>query len=213
MWPSSSPSRTRPGSVPCWPSPAFPEAVTPRCLAPIASRGGYDPGWAASAAGCCPLWGRCYRSWWPACRPRAICGRRRRSAVRRTRLLTPAHSGRCCTSSPATTGTGTATSASPSPNTRLWTWRRGAARGPSGRGAPTRLALAEHAALDVAAVRCPVTFVAGRYDSLVDVRDVRQAARAVPGARLREVPATHFVPLQFPGVMVEELARLLAADR
>lgn len=75
------------------------------------------------------------------------------------------------------------------------------------------LALAEHAPLDVAAVRCPVTFVAGRYDSLVDVRDVRQAARAVPGARLREVPATHFVPLQFPDVMVEELARLLAADR
>jgi hypothetical protein len=35
----------------------------------------------------------------------------------------------------------------------------------------------------------------------------------VPGARLREVPATHFVPLQFPDVMVEELARLLAADR
>jgi 3-oxoadipate enol-lactonase len=75
------------------------------------------------------------------------------------------------------------------------------------------LALADHAPLDVTAVRCPVTFVAGRYDSLVDVRDVRQAARAVPGARLREVSATHFVPLQFPGVMLEELARLSAADR
>jgi 3-oxoadipate enol-lactonase len=36
----------------------------------------------------------------------------------------------------------------------------------------------------VAAVRCQVTFVAGRYDALVDVGDVRQAARAVPGARL-----------------------------
>jgi 3-oxoadipate enol-lactonase len=75
------------------------------------------------------------------------------------------------------------------------------------------LALAEHAPLDVAAVRCPVTFVAGRYDALVDVRDVRQAARTVPGARLRELSATHFVPLQFPGVMLEELARLSAADR
>ena len=75
------------------------------------------------------------------------------------------------------------------------------------------LALAEHAPLDVAAVRCPVTFVAGRYDSLVDVRDVRQAARAVPGARLRALSATHFVPLQFPGVMLEELARLSVAGR
>lgn len=74
------------------------------------------------------------------------------------------------------------------------------------------LALAEHAPLDVAAVRCPVTFVAGRYDSLVDVRDVREAARAVPGARFREVSATHFVPLQYPEVMREELARLLRAD-
>jgi 3-oxoadipate enol-lactonase len=75
------------------------------------------------------------------------------------------------------------------------------------------LALADHAPLDVAAVRCPVTFVAGRYDALVDVRDIRQAARTVPGARLRELSATHFVPLQFPGVMLEELARLSAADR
>jgi pimeloyl-ACP methyl ester carboxylesterase len=75
------------------------------------------------------------------------------------------------------------------------------------------LALAEHAPLDVAAVRCPVTFVAGRYDSLVDIRDVRAAARTVPGARLRELSATHFVPLQFPEVMLEELARLSAADR
>ncbi|SNR96535.1 hypothetical protein SAMN06272737_1497 [Blastococcus mobilis] len=35
----------------------------------------------------------------------------------------------------------------------------------------------------------------------------------MPGARLRELLATHFVPLQFPGVMLEELARLSAADR
>jgi 3-oxoadipate enol-lactonase len=70
------------------------------------------------------------------------------------------------------------------------------------------LALAEHAPLDVTGVRCPVTFVAGRYDSLVDVRDVRNAARAVPGARLRELQGTHFLPLQYPGVMLDELRRL-----
>jgi pimeloyl-ACP methyl ester carboxylesterase len=70
------------------------------------------------------------------------------------------------------------------------------------------VALAEHAPLDVSGVGCPVTFVAGRFDSLVDVADVRKAARSIPGARLRELLGTHFLPLQYPEVMVEELRRL-----
>jgi 3-oxoadipate enol-lactonase len=70
------------------------------------------------------------------------------------------------------------------------------------------VAVGQHAPLDVSTVRCPVTFVAGRYDSLVDIDDVRAAARAVPGARLRELAGTHFLPLQYPEVMVEELRRL-----
>ena len=72
------------------------------------------------------------------------------------------------------------------------------------------LGLAEHEPLDVSAVRRPVTFLAGRFDGLVDVADVRTAARTVPGARLRELAGTHFLPLQYPRVMVEEL-RLLTA--
>ena len=71
------------------------------------------------------------------------------------------------------------------------------------------LAVAAHAPLDISPVRCPVTFVAGRYDSLVDVADVRSAARSVPGARLRELPGTHFLPLQYPGVLLEELRALV----
>jgi pimeloyl-ACP methyl ester carboxylesterase len=70
------------------------------------------------------------------------------------------------------------------------------------------VAVADHAPLDVSTVRCPVTFIAGRFDSLVDVADVRAAARAVPGARLRELAGTHFLPLQYPEVMLEELRRL-----
>jgi pimeloyl-ACP methyl ester carboxylesterase len=69
-------------------------------------------------------------------------------------------------------------------------------------------AIAHHAPLDISPVRCPVTFVAGRHDSLVDVADVRAAARSVPGARLREMAGTHFLPLQYPEVMAEELRRL-----
>ncbi|SFO72976.1 Pimeloyl-ACP methyl ester carboxylesterase [Geodermatophilus dictyosporus] len=75
------------------------------------------------------------------------------------------------------------------------------------------LAVAEHAPLDVGAVRCPVTFVAGSHDALVDVADVAAAARTVPGARLRTVPATHFVPLQYPRLMAAELRALVDRER
>jgi pimeloyl-ACP methyl ester carboxylesterase len=78
-----------------------------------------------------------------------------------------------------------------------WTWYRHLA-----------VAVAEHAPLDVSSVRCPVTFLAGRYDSLVDVQDLRAAAGTVPGAQLRVLAGTHFLPLQYPRVMVEELRRL-----
>ncbi len=74
------------------------------------------------------------------------------------------------------------------------------------------VALAEHAPLDVSTVRCPVTFVAGRYDSIVDIEDMRAAARRIPGARIRELAGTHFLPLQYPEVMVEELRRLTGDD-
>jgi pimeloyl-ACP methyl ester carboxylesterase len=69
-------------------------------------------------------------------------------------------------------------------------------------------AVGQHAPLDISAVACPVTFVAGRHDALVDVVDVRAAARSVSGARLCELPGTHFLPLQYPQVMAEELRRL-----
>ena len=71
------------------------------------------------------------------------------------------------------------------------------------------VALADHAPLDVSGVRCPVTFLAGRFDSLVDVADVRRAARSVPGARFRELLGTHFLPLQYPEVMLSELHRVV----
>ena len=78
-----------------------------------------------------------------------------------------------------------------------WTWYR-----------HLSVALADHAPLDVSGVRCPVTFLAGRFDSLVDVADVRTAARAVRAARYRELLGTHFLPLQYPEVMLAELRGL-----
>ena len=78
-----------------------------------------------------------------------------------------------------------------------WTWYR-----------HLSVALADHAPLDVSGVRCPVTFLAGRFDSLVDVADVRRAAGTLPGSRFRELLGTHFLPLQYPDVMLAELDRL-----
>jgi pimeloyl-ACP methyl ester carboxylesterase len=62
-------------------------------------------------------------------------------------------------------------------------------------------------------VRCPVTLLAGRFDSLVDVADMRATARALPAARFRELLGTHFVPLQYPGVMVAEMRALAQRSR
>ena len=79
-----------------------------------------------------------------------------------------------------------------------WTWYRHLALG-----------MGAHARLDVSAVRCPVGFLAGRFDSLVDVADVRTAADSIPGARYRELAGTHFLPLQYPDLMLEELRALV----
>jgi pimeloyl-ACP methyl ester carboxylesterase len=74
-------------------------------------------------------------------------------------------------------------------------------------------AIAEHAPLDVTGVRCPVTLLAGRFDSLVDVADMRATARALPDARFRELLGTHFVPLQYPEMMTAELRALEERSR
>jgi 3-oxoadipate enol-lactonase len=74
------------------------------------------------------------------------------------------------------------------------------------------LAVADHAPLDLSPVSCPVTFLAGRYDTLVDAADMRTAAEGLPGARFREFTGTHFLPLHYPELMLHEL-RLLAEAR
>jgi pimeloyl-ACP methyl ester carboxylesterase len=73
------------------------------------------------------------------------------------------------------------------------------------------VAVADHAPLDLSPLSCPVTFLAGRYDTLVDAADMRSAAEALPGARYREVPATHFLPLEHPELVLSELHRLTQA--
>jgi pimeloyl-ACP methyl ester carboxylesterase len=75
----------------------------------------------------------------------------------------------------------------------------------------SRLARAsgEHQPIDLRFVDFPVTFVAGRWDSITSTRDMRAASRRVRGSRFVELAGTHYVPLQFPSVMSSELAFLV----
>jgi pimeloyl-ACP methyl ester carboxylesterase len=73
------------------------------------------------------------------------------------------------------------------------------------------VAVADHAPLDLTPLSCPVTFLAGRYDTLVDTADMRTAAQGMTGARYREFTGTHFLPLENPELMLRELRLLREA--
>ena len=67
---------------------------------------------------------------------------------------------------------------------------------------------AEHEPMDLAFVRVPVTLVAGRYDVLTSMHDMVEAASRIPHAELHLLPGSHFLPLEFPDELAQELRRL-----
>ncbi len=71
------------------------------------------------------------------------------------------------------------------------------------------LALAPERPPDLAGVHCPVTVVAGRYDVLADPKHVAKAVGALPQARLRMLPTSHFLPLEAPDELAAELRLLI----
>jgi pimeloyl-ACP methyl ester carboxylesterase len=71
------------------------------------------------------------------------------------------------------------------------------------------LALADEPAPDLAGVRCPVTVLAGRYDVLADPKHVAESVGALPQARLRVLPTSHFLPLEAPAELADELRLLI----
>lgn len=71
------------------------------------------------------------------------------------------------------------------------------------------LAVAEHDRVSLSGVDVPVTFIAGRWDLLTGARDMRSASRRVAGSRYRELDAAHFIPLEHPDVVLQELIALL----
>ena len=70
------------------------------------------------------------------------------------------------------------------------------------------LAAGEEPPIPVDDLRLPVTVVAGEFDTMAPVEDMVALADGIPGARLVRLPGTHFLPLQFPEVLHEELEAL-----
>ena len=70
------------------------------------------------------------------------------------------------------------------------------------------VAAAEHHPMDLSFVQVPVTLVAGRYDVLTSMHDMVEAASRIPHAELHLLPGSHFLPLEFPDELADELRRL-----
>lgn len=71
------------------------------------------------------------------------------------------------------------------------------------------LAAAEHPRVPLRRIAVPTTFVAGRYDLLASAQDMSTAAERIPGARYVELPGSHFLQLEHPDPVHEELLKLL----
>ena len=80
------------------------------------------------------------------------------------------------------------------------------------------MALADGPPPDLTKVCCPVTALAGRYDLFADPRHVAATIGALPQARFRVLPTSHFLPLEAPdelafelGLLIERVDAVLAA--
>lgn len=71
------------------------------------------------------------------------------------------------------------------------------------------LAVGSVPARDLRGLTCPVTVLAGRYDLLSDPASVLRPVSGLPQARTRILATTHFMPLQQPAVLSEELTLLV----
>jgi pimeloyl-ACP methyl ester carboxylesterase len=71
------------------------------------------------------------------------------------------------------------------------------------------LAAAEHPRVSLRHVKVPTTFVAGKYDLLASSQDMLTAAERIDDARYVELPGSHFLQLEHPDYVHDELLALL----
>jgi len=63
--------------------------------------------------------------------------------------------------------------------------------------------------MDLSVIDMPVTYLAGTWDAVTSAERMRAASAQTPQSRYVELPATHFMPLQFPDRMSTELSSLV----
>ncbi|GAA1727677.1 alpha/beta hydrolase [Aeromicrobium alkaliterrae] len=71
------------------------------------------------------------------------------------------------------------------------------------------LEAARHDRVSLSRITVPTALVAGTKDLLAGPEAMRSAAARIPNARYRVVDGTHFLPIERPDVVLEELERLL----
>jgi pimeloyl-ACP methyl ester carboxylesterase len=71
------------------------------------------------------------------------------------------------------------------------------------------LAGARHEPMDLAFVKVPVTLVAGEHDLITSAVDMVMAAGRIPHSELRVLPGSHFLPLEYPDELADELDALV----
>jgi pimeloyl-ACP methyl ester carboxylesterase len=72
------------------------------------------------------------------------------------------------------------------------------------------VAASEHPAMDLSFVTCPVTLVGGQHDVLTSMHDVVACAQKIPHASVTVLPGSHFLPLEYPGLIHTALDELAA---
>lgn len=71
------------------------------------------------------------------------------------------------------------------------------------------LAVGSVPARELKGITCPVTVLAGQYDLLASPERATKPVAMLPQARVRIVPTSHFLPLEAPEAVTEELRLLL----
>ncbi|MEV4318333.1 alpha/beta hydrolase [Actinocrispum sp. NPDC049592] len=71
------------------------------------------------------------------------------------------------------------------------------------------LAVSAIPARELRGITCPVTVLAGQYDLLASPERTTKPVATLPQARVRVVPTSHFLPLEAPEAVTEELALLM----
>ena len=61
----------------------------------------------------------------------------------------------------------------------------------------------------LAGIAMPVTYLAGTWDAITSAEDMRAASKNTPNSEYVELPATHYLPLQFSERVATELRRVI----